>query len=311
MKKSNTLDQLLSAFWLRPETALWRELDIQAMNNFFMEEPSLDFGCGDGIFSFIRAGGELDVSFDVFQDIKKLENYYEGRDIFDVFNTDKINIVKTKPKYKINVGFDYKENLLKKANRLGLYEKLIQGDGNLQLPFANESFKSIFSNIVYWLNSPEHVFKEINRVLMPGGVACVMVPNNSLSEYSFYENLYKKNKNPKWKFLEKIDRNRFSENIKHAKSFDEWGKLIKNSGLQIERHAQHLSKPIIQIWDIGLRPIFPLLFEFTNAVEQSKKIEIKENWIKAMFEFVKPLTVLDQELISQYGAGFHCFQLRK
>jgi hypothetical protein len=73
----------------------------------------------------------------------------------------------------------------------------------------------------------------------------------------------------------------------------------------------HLSKPIVQIWDIGMRPIFPLLLECMNSLEQEKKMELKEKWIATITDFVRPLTNLDSDLIAAYGAGFHCFQLRK
>ena len=51
------LKNFLNAYWLRPETALWRTLDVEAMRTFKGTSPSLDLGCGDGTFSFIRAGG--------------------------------------------------------------------------------------------------------------------------------------------------------------------------------------------------------------------------------------------------------------
>jgi hypothetical protein len=63
---SPTFHQLLNAFWLRPETAMWREVDIRAMASFEFRSPSLDLGCGDGLFSFIRAGGHFGVGFDAF-----------------------------------------------------------------------------------------------------------------------------------------------------------------------------------------------------------------------------------------------------
>ena len=60
------LEELLSVFWLRPETALWRSIDIETMKDFEFFAPSLDLGCGDSIFSFIRAGGRFDITFDAF-----------------------------------------------------------------------------------------------------------------------------------------------------------------------------------------------------------------------------------------------------
>jgi hypothetical protein len=38
------MEELLTIYWLRPETALWRHLDIKAMENFKFQSPSLDIG---------------------------------------------------------------------------------------------------------------------------------------------------------------------------------------------------------------------------------------------------------------------------
>ena len=73
MTHSDSFDQLMNAFWLRPETAMWREIDIRAMRSFKFSSPSFDLGCGDGLFSFIRAGGCFDWSFDAFPDIGSLD----------------------------------------------------------------------------------------------------------------------------------------------------------------------------------------------------------------------------------------------
>lgn len=54
----DVLKNFLNAYWLRPETALWRTLDVESMKGFEFAAPSLDLGCGDGTFSFIRGGGE-------------------------------------------------------------------------------------------------------------------------------------------------------------------------------------------------------------------------------------------------------------
>lgn len=80
---TSTLNQLLNVFWLRPETALWREIDIRAMQSFSFKSPSLDIGCGDGIFSFIRAGGKFSSEFDAFQAMSGLDKFFEKVDVFD------------------------------------------------------------------------------------------------------------------------------------------------------------------------------------------------------------------------------------
>lgn len=48
---NESFNQLLNIFWLRPETALWRYLDINTLRDFEFVGHSLDFGCGDGLFS--------------------------------------------------------------------------------------------------------------------------------------------------------------------------------------------------------------------------------------------------------------------
>jgi len=78
----NSLNNFLNVFWLRPETALWRSLDVEAMDRFNFKSPSLDLGCGDGIFSFIRAGGSFANDFDAF-DVANLDQFFENVDIFN------------------------------------------------------------------------------------------------------------------------------------------------------------------------------------------------------------------------------------
>lgn len=311
MGTSDTLKQLLNVFWLRPETALWREIDIRVMQAFEMRSPSLDLGCGDGVFSFIRAGGEFDRSFDAFRSVSQLDQFFKNVDIFDSYDENLSSAVTEPPKYQIDVGFDHKLNLLKKAGQLGLYGALKQGDANLPLPFRDASFNSIFSNIVYWLDSPQFVISEISRILKPGGIACLMLPNITFPQFSFYNQLYVKDGDTRWKFLEMLDRGRFADNIRQAKSLREWQTMFDQSGLKIERHHSHLSKLTIQAWDIGLRPLFPVLLEMSNALPPEKFISIKNKWMQTMMAFIEPLIKIDREIPGNEQPAFHCFELRK
>lgn len=311
MKTSDTLQQLLNVFWLRPETALWREIDIRVMQAFEMRSPSLDLGCGDGTFSFIRAGGEFDKSFDAFRSVSQLDQFFQNVDIFDSYDENLSSAVTSPPEYRIDVGFDHKINLLKKAGQLGLYGTLKQGDANQPLPFPDASFNSVFSNIVYWLDSPQDVILEISRILKPGGCACLMLPNITLPQFSFYNQLYVKGGDARWKFLEMLDRGRFADNIRQAKSADEWQAMFEQAGLKIERHHSHLSKLTIQAWDIGLRPLFPVLLEMANELSPEKLVSIKAKWIQTMRAFLEPLLEIDKTLPGSEQPAFHCFELRK
>src|SRR4051812_24848809 len=114
MTTSSTFEALLNVFWLRPETALWRELDARAMQSFAFKGPSLDIGCGDGIFSFIRSGGRFSPEFDAFRAMSGLDKYFDNVDVFDAFDARVSPAVVQTPTYPIDVGFDHKANLLSK-----------------------------------------------------------------------------------------------------------------------------------------------------------------------------------------------------
>jgi SAM-dependent methyltransferase len=211
------------------------------------------------------------------------------------------------PDYQIDVGFDHKDNLLKKAGLLGMYRETKVGDGNQPLPFADASFSSVFSNIVYWLDEPASALAEIRRVLKPGGQACLMLPNTTLPDYSFYNQLHFKPQDAQWSFLSQLDRGRFGDNIKHARSHATWRQYFAEAGLNVVYHKRHLSKPVIQIWDIGLRPLFPVLLKMANQVSAENLGAIKQEWIETLQHFLAPMVAMDDVLGQAAEPGFHCY----
>lgn len=303
------LDELLNVFWLRPETALWRSIDIEIMKDFDFSSPSLDLGCGDGIYSFIRGGGKFDMTFDAFQSVESIDHYFDKVDIYN--SSTKINpLIIKNPEYQIDYAFDHKINLLEKGKTLGLYKNFVQGDANKKLPFNDDYFNSIFSNIIYWLDDPGTVFGEIYRILKPGGCCCVMLPNYNFKDFSFYYDYCVNQQNKKYQFLEYLDRGNMSM-IKHVKNKEDWGKIIQNSGLEVISHKMHLSRTTIQIWNVGLRPLFPLLYKMVTNIDKEKIIEIKKEWIETLKLFIEPISRMDSELTQNTEPAFHCFILRK
>lgn len=308
MTHSDSFDQLMNAFWLRPETAMWREIDIRAMRSFKFSSPSLDLGCGDGLFSFIRAGGCFDWSFDAFSDIGSLDQFFDNVDIFDEPPVDKsleAAIIEL-PLYQIDVGFDHNENLLKKASLLSLYRELVNGDANQILPFQSDSFNSLFSNIVYWLDDPYFVLTEIARVLRPGARACLMLPNDNFLECSFYNQFFLKTGDSRWAFLKKLYRGRFVNNVQYVRSTQEWENMFASAGLHVIKRVNHLSKTSIQIWDIGLRPLFPVLHKMAGSI--APVVLIKKKWISIFHQFLMPMIYMDG-LTEGVSHSFHCFIL--
>jgi superfamily II RNA helicase len=137
-----------------------------------------------------------------------------------------------------------------------------------------------------------------------------MLPNNTFPEFCFYHDLYLKQKNEKFKFLELLDRGRLEE-IKHAKSTAEWMKIIDKSGLKVVEHRRHLSKTVIQMWDIGLRPLFPVLHKMVAHIDPDQLKEIKKEFIVILKMFLEPISKLDGDLVQGAEPAFHCFTLEK
>lgn len=311
MKINTTLDQLLNTYWLRPETALWRQIDMTAMQGFSFKSPSLDLGCGDGNFSFIRAGGCFSKEFDAFQSISNLGKFFKNADVFNSSGLKGKPVITRKPNYKIDWAFDQKKNLLARAASLGFYRNFELGDANKPLPFPNQTFRSLFSNIVYWLDNPAFVIKEIARVLKPRGQACLMLPNTTLAEFSFYNQLYLKTGKQEWAFLSKLDRGRFSENIKQVKTAKNWEALFSLAGLKVKTHKRHLSKTVVQMWDIGLRPLFPVLYKMVDSLKPNQLGVIKNEWVSILKNFLEPLARMDNRLGQGIDPAFHCYILEK
>ena len=305
------MEELLKIYWLRPETVLWRYLDNKAMNNFKFNSPSLDIGGGDGLLSFVRAGGEFDDLFDAFQSMKDMTNYFDGEDVWNHYDDSLKPIITKEPDYKIDYILDHKQALLDKAKTLNLYNNFVQHDANEKLPFKDNEFNTIYSNIVYWLDKPEETFKEIFRILNKDGECCLFLPNSTYPDFSFYNELYLKTGDEDFEFLKFLDRGNLSE-IKSAKSYDEWKVLIENSGLSIKEHKIHLSKTVMQIWHIGLRPIFPLLLEMVNSIDNKDKLKsIKRKWIETFNMMLKPIADMDEKLNQNKEHAFHMFILKK
>jgi SAM-dependent methyltransferase len=300
------LPALLEYFWLRPETAVWRALDFQALDEVEIVGPSLDLGCGDGAFSFMLAGGRYTLDYDFSSMTAAHDQFFSNVDIYDHFDASKVcNVVANPPRYRIDVGFDHKKSLLNKATMTGLYNKTLEGDGNRPLPFGDASFTTVYSNIIYWLEDYPATLREITRILRPSGQCIVQVPSEHFRDFSFYQQLFVKTGDPKWEWLKLLDRGR-SENIKNCKSEAEWAADFASAGLTVESCKPYLPRLVIQAWDIGLRPISPLLTEMANELPKEKRRAIKERWVANLLPLVSPLC----DTVSPEN-GFYLFRLRR
>ena len=301
---SDYLDAHLNVYWLRPESALWDAIASAVIARHPFESPSVDLGSGNGIFSFITAGGMFAPRYDWYRNVDP-SGFWENRDIYDVVESppDASSIARA-PRFRIDYAIDAKQSLLDQAIPLGLYGEARLGDANGEWPLQAASVQTLFSNILYWLRSPEHALGEIRRVLRHGGRAILCLQDHRFKELCFTYSWREKNS----ELLRLLNRGRADSHY-WTTSYDEFAHLAESQGLRVADHATYLSPLTLQAWDIGLRPLSPALIRMTKMLNEDQRASIKAEWM----EICRPLLreLLDRDAQSDVPGGFHLFSLEK
>ncbi len=301
------LKNFLNLYWLRPENGLITPFKSKAFENVKFESPSLDLSCGDGLFMAIHLGANFDDDFDYFKSTKAAEfNHKKIVDIFDDYDENyEVKFVK-KHQMKIDYGSDWKQSLLDKAKKLDLYKNLVLHDNNnIPLPFEDNFFKTIYSNSVYWVKEPEKLINDIFRITSPGGICALEV--GTTNRYEILDAL-EKYLSPT--AISILDRKR-RENAKGLKDLSEWKEIIQKSGFEIlEVKSVYPHKMLMDIWNIGLRPISHLLIQMSDSLEPKKRRKIKQEWVEIFYELFKPLLTI-KESYSLENAPYLSFILKK
>lgn len=297
------VDPHLNVYWLRPEAVLWDAIASAVISRFEFVSPSADVGAGNGIFSFITAGGAFSKSYDWFRNVDPA-GFWAEKDIYDTFEqSPKGSIAKT-PDFEIDVAMDAKESLLQQAAGLGFYRTTRVGDAAQRWPFEDGSLQTIFSNMLYWLPSAEEPLREIHRALRKGGRALLCLQDHQFKEHCF---------SYRWKergseLLRLLNRGR-AESSYWTTSESEYAALAKKVGFRVADHATYLSPLTLRAWDIGLRPLSPVLIRMVKTLSEADRDSIKSEWMDICRPFLRELVELDAQ--SRERGGYHFFCLEK
>lgn len=287
--ETKSIDQkfrtLLQLNWLRPERAIMKLFKTVSLEGVVFRSPSLDLSCGDGSLMFVHFGGEFEFEFDDFLNTRARE-FKHGKfvDIFDCENDIKAPI-KRKPNFIVDYGTDWKDALLSKAHHLGAHKKMICHDNNVMpLPFETDFFQTVFSNAIYWVDDVEAVLKDIHRILKPGGeVILQLMTPHFLGTLDRLESVLSP------AAIDILDRNRRAT-MPNAKTHEEWFRLVENSGFSLNRsETMFPTETLIDIWNVGMRPISHLLIQMTEELSPKRRLEIKSEWVDIFYELLFPL----------------------
>lgn len=308
---NNYLAQLLKIHWLRPETALWRSFDCLLMEKYGkIDGHAIDLGCGDGTMSFIMAGGALD-EYDVFMNVGQLQNYNMGADIHNQCSDVPLKADCSHLRYSYEWGVDHKDGLISKARKLAPFYQtnLVLNLNNDRLPFEEGSFDSAFSNILYWLDNIDGILSEWRRIIRERGRLLLFVPSANFKEkaWLYYSAPHMGEK----RYLNYFDRG-YSSLVRHCYSSSQWTAIFQRNGFIVSDHHLYLTNPVMDIWNVGTRPIAPLLINMANMLTPEKRLNAKLEWIDYFSRFLAP--IIDGEFgrkVSEDEAAFHFFVLER
>ncbi len=283
--RSALLRRFLQAYWLRPENAFWMTLRSEALSRRELDRPSIDVACGDGVFTFLHCGGVLDPSFDVFLDVGDLDRVKnEHIDIFDNVSDAYAPAILSRPTDAIDVGTDLKPVLLAKARSLGFYERLVEHDNNKPQPFDDDAFQTVYCNAAYWITNVHLFLTELRRITRSDGRIILQVKLDSMKRYTleaFRDPLGDG-------FLDIIGRGR-AECWPTLADRSTWENRFARAGLSVDKATPFVTKTHAHIWDIGLRPIAPLLIKMTRALTAENRLTIKSEWVDLFQELLEPI----------------------
>lgn len=283
------LRRFLAAYWLRPENAFWMTIRSMLLSKVDLAGPSLDLCCGDGLFSFLHAGGVLDPDFDVFQAVGQLDQV-TGRhaDMFDVPDAHYAPPITRPAHAQIDVGCDLKPNLLAKAAPLRLYRSLVQHDSNQPLPFEDGAFTTVYSNAVYWLQNIDGALRELHRITRGDGRIVLQVKLATLDNHTLATRAPQLGPAA----LDVIGRGRRACWPTVATA-DAWLARFEGADLDVLEQTPLATGAHAGIWDIGLRPIAPLLVRMAAGLTPQNRAAIKADWVDLLEPLLAPLTTPD------------------
>lgn len=296
---NNLINELLKLYFLRPENAVMtyrRALAIKNLNLKWKKKTNVDISCGDGVFSYVVAGGQFQDFFDMFINVdEKKINKFKKNFNEDIYNSNKKNfknaqiILKKKPDYTFSIGSDWKKALLNKAKELNFYDSLILQDNNKKLKISSNIADNVYSNSIYWVKNIDLHLKELNRIMVENGTLLLQIKTNEIikSHPKFLKlNFFSSNS------LKILDRGRL-KSWKSIQPIQWWLKKLEKYGFKIELVEPVFSKNQVLMWHYGLRPFSHVLVKMFNKLNLKNRTEFKKEFIQSIFPIAKDLAKIN------------------
>lgn len=209
-----------------------------------------------------------------------------SKDIFDKETERELDFDDTGLMYHHEPAVDWKEGLLSQAGRFKrLYKSLVCADLNKTITL-NREYDNIFCNMLYWLNDPLAVLKNWHGLLKEGGHIILFCANDQFVEkaWMYWEMPHK----GKYAYLNYFDRG-YGESKFQCFSDSEWKQIFYDAGYKIVEMCNARTDAMMQIFNIGMRPIFSPLMVLVEKLSMEDRLKAKEFWVDYFYNFSRPI----------------------
>lgn len=165
----------------------------------------------------------------------------------------------------VDAGIDPWSEQLRKAARSGVYRWVQQADGH-RLPYASETFASVFSNsVLEHIPDVAPVVQEAGRILRPQGRFIFTVPSDAFRRllHGYRARMAAGDHEGAEAYATAVD-TRLAHYHYHTP--DEWADLLAAGGMTLEKARYYIPEPVADLWDrmnvrfgIGRRSLWSLL----------------------------------------------------
>lgn len=296
------LRRYLQVYWLKPFDAVNDAANAWALRQFPWEEPILEVGGGDGVFSFIMHDGEFILTDDRYDQ----SDPSRSGDIFDMYRNGVSLTIKRYASRSYEAGVDLKWSHVLKCRETKLYRWLVVSLPE-PLPFASESFKTVFLYFPHGLIENgktldyERTLKEIRRVIRPDGTLLMTAVNRKIANYFVCYPLHQLFERRGWRrlseYFRELDANRYEEITGLGRTPEEWTKLFQENRFSLVDAWRQVRPLAWWIYDFQTRPLLRSLIRWNWFL---KRVHLKEvvkaawiyTWLPALalfyLAFAKP-----------------------
>jgi SAM-dependent methyltransferase len=285
------LHAYLSAFWIRPETAVTQAVEARLLAPMLQAAgaPVLDVGCGDGIHTSLLFRWRFQDAFDAFQQVDSSKS-----DIFDAAPAQALAVPIARQGRPIDCGVDIKASTVARARALGTFRDVREADATA-LPFADGAFATVHSNAIANLDDAvlDAILKECARVLRPGGTLFLSAAAEGYEDALYYHPRARAydaaGRHEDAQRYHRLDRGR-SGPLLRSRSDPSWHERLAEAGLTYESGHTYLSPPLLRFWDTGLRPFAAVVTPWVDSLRGSPAfVDTKRGIVAALETVLAPL----------------------